>query len=593
MKKGHIVSNDNIERGKNVLPISPFANIAISLSGGGYRATAFHLGTLTYLSTKKWLNVSLLERTRILSTVSAGTFLGVKYVTTIKKGGTINDCYHKLYEFMSSCDLITEALKYLSNDDNWYGGKQRSLINSFAAVYFEKFEDETFNLLWDDEVPIHLKEICFNATEFNFAMPFYFHKTEKHESVHVQHEYIGNRKIHIPVDVAREIRFSDIIAASSCFPFGFEPINFPDDFAYPESDKLNDLSLLPRHAHDGDKIEYPIGLMDGSIDDNQGIDAIVSSEERMKKYPKDIRHFISEDHKAVDLYILSDVSSPSMESFIRSTTNKIPYIGNWTFGSLQKFGLFSAAIGILAIILAFYVNTKILVIGLSIFGTYSFFLAAVLLIFSKGITGLTKRFGVSEYELKRILHIDKLKFGTLYNLFLNRSKSGMKLVSEVFMKQMKWFSFERLFVDEAWKPRIVMNATRKLIKIEVEKRKKKHHYLCEELLNPGDKIMLATAKANKKLTTLWFTDEELSGDNHMLDTLIACGQFTTCFNLLEYIERTIKHEYYKSDYNNYDTITKMAIDELQLNLMEDWKKFKEDPYWMVNELNSKNTGSSV
>lgn len=581
------VSKNSKERGNNHLPKSPFANIAISLSGGGYRATSFHLGTLAYLSSNTWLGVSLLERTRILSTVSAGTFVGVKYVTTLKKGGTIKDCYESVYSFMSECDLVTEALEYLSKDENWLEGKQRSLINSFAAIYHEKFESETFNLIWDNQHPIHLKEICFSATEFNFALPFYFNKTEKPSTTHTHHEYIGNKKIHIPIDVAKEIRLSDIIAASSCFPFGFEPINFPDDFVYPGATKLMDESLLPRHAHEGDQIHYPIGLMDGSIDDNQGIDAVVLAEERMRQYSPDLKLLRSQDHKAVDLYIVSDVSPPSMESFIRSTNNKIPYIGNWNFGSLQNFGLCSAIIGVFAILFASYTNTKASIIVLSIFGTVSLMLALVLLIFSKGITGLTKRFGVSEYELNRILHFDSLKFGTLYNLFVNRSKSGMKLVSEVFIKQMKWFSLERIYSDSAWKSRVVMNAARKLIDHEVIKRRKKHHYLHNELLEPGEKIILATSKANTKHTTLWFTDEELAGDDHMLDTLIACGQFTTCFNLLEYIERTIKNEYYQSDYKKYDDATRAAIDQLQASLMADWIKFKENPYWMVNEWNAK------
>ena len=68
----------HLEERKDELPKAPFQNIALSLSGGGFRATAFHLGVFTYLSSQKWLNTSLLERTRILSTVSAGTFMGVK-----------------------------------------------------------------------------------------------------------------------------------------------------------------------------------------------------------------------------------------------------------------------------------------------------------------------------------------------------------------------------------------------------------------------------------------------------------------------------------------------------------------------------------
>ncbi len=566
---------------KDKLPKTPFANIAISFSGGGYRATAFHLGILTYLSSKKFNDISLLERTRILSTVSAGTFTGVKYAATIKKGGTIKDCYKSMYGFMSDCDLVSRTLEYLSDDSNWEGEKQRTLINAFAAVYHREFESETFGLLWEEN-PIHLKEIYFNATEFNFALPFRFHKSEK---TGAKEDFIGNKKIHIPVDVAKEIRLSDIIAASSCFPFGFEPINFPDDFMYPGADKLNDKSLLPHNVYDGDKIEYPIGLMDGSIDDNQGVDAVVTAEERMKQYPEDLKKFCSDDNKAVDLYIVSDVSPPLMESYIRSTTDKIPGIGKWTFESLRYFGLSSASFGIAAILFAFYFDTKVSVIALSILGTLGLVTALVLLIFSKGITGLTHKLGVPGYVVKRLKHFDRLQFGTLYNLFVNRRRSGMKLVSDVFIRQMKWFSFERIYGDRAWKPRVVMNATRKLIEAEVVKRKKKHDYLSPELLEPGEEIILATAKANSMRTTLWFTTEELAGNKNMLDTIIACGQFTTCFCLLEYIERTIKHEKYKVDYDKYGVRTKTAIDLLQASLLEDWKKFKQNPYWMVREWN--------
>ncbi len=571
---------------KDKLPKQPFNNIAISLSGGGFRATAFHLGVLAYLSTKKWDNVTLLERTRILSTVSAGTFTGIKYVSTIKKGGTIQDCYKSLYDFMTKCDLVAEALQYLSEDEHWHEGRQRTLINAFASIYHRDFESEYFGLLWDESTSIHLKEISFNATEFNFSLPFRFQKSErpKHKGGST-HEFIGNRKIHIPIDIAKEIRLSDIIAATSCFPFGFEPINFPDDFIHHEAVKLKDKSLLPYNVYDGDKIEYPIGLMDGAIDDNQGVDAVVVAEERMKQYPEELKQFCSEDEKTVDLYIISDVSPPDMESYIRSNTDQIPLVGKWNFDSLKRYGIFSVCLGVACIALAFLVPAKTAVIGLSIFGTIDIFVALILLIFSMGITGLTRKFGVPDFVVRRLLHFDKLKFGTLYNMFVNRRKSAAKLITDVFIKQMKWFSFERVYGDPAWKPRLVLNATRKLTASEVEKRRRKYPDLSAALKEPGEKIMETAAKAMSMGTTLWFTTEELGGDNNMPDTLIACGQFTICFNTLEYIERHLKNKKYQQDYDKYTARTKRAIDQLQASLMEDWKKFKEDPYWQVKEWN--------
>ena len=573
---------------KYKLPKNPFVNIAISLSGGGFRATAFHLGSLAYLSTRNWEGVNLLERTRILSTISAGSFVGVKYITSLKKGGTIRDCYRSLYTFMSRYDLVSESLQFLSDDRNWKSGMQRSLINSFANTYHKDFESETFGLLWDEERPIHVKEICFSATEFNFALPFRFQKTEKTKLKvgGIRDEHIGNEKIHVPLEVAREVRLSDIIAASSCFPFGFEPLNFPDDFIYQGCDKLKSESLMPKYTFDGDKIHYPIALMDGSIDDNQGIDAVIMAEERMRHYPDGLKHLCSQDEKAVDLYIISDVSPPNAEHYSHPPPVKTKWLGKLTFESTRNFGVTSAVLGCLSILYAFFADHKLVVIFLAVFGTLAGLIALILLIFSKGLTGLTRKMGVPEFVVRRLLHFDTLKFATLYNMVLSRKESGMKLVTDIFLKQLKWFSFERIFSDNLWKSRVILNAARKLTAPEVQKRREKYFYFSTDLLEPGEEIMRVAAKANTMKTTLWFTNEELEGDQNMLDTLIACGQFTMCFNLLEYIEKTLKRAKYRSDYDLYDPSIKEGIDQLQMELLKDWKKFKEDPYWMINEWNT-------
>jgi predicted acylesterase/phospholipase RssA len=564
------------------LPKTPFTNIALSLSGGGFRATAFHLGVMTYLSTRQMDGVSLLERTRILSTVSAGTFVGVKYTTTLKKGGTISECYRSLYTFMNDFDLVSEALRYLADDKNWKEKKQRTLINAFAHIFYKDFEAETFGLLWKETPAIHLKEISFNATEFNYALPFYFKKTE------VQETGIGNKKIRVPIEMAKEIRFADIIAASACFPFWFEPINFPDDFIYEGAEKLNDPSLLPEFVYDGDKIKYPVGLMDGSINDNQGVNSVIEAEERMKRYTENEKQFRSDDIKAVDLYIISDASPPRMESYTRDTGDKLRVVGKWNFESLKYFGISSVLIGVFAIISAFLVSSKTATIALSIFGTLDILIAFVLLVFSVGLTNLTRKIGFPEFIITRLLHFNNLKLGTVYYSMINRRNSVKKLISDVFIKHMRWFSYERVYGDPQWKTRLIMNAAFELTEEEVEKRKKKYSFLSAELSDPGSEIILAASVASNVGTTLWFTEKELDGPKNKLNTLIACGQFTVCFNLLEYFEKFIHNKESEEDYKAYDEVTKMAMSELYANLLEDWKKFKIDPYWMVNEWNKMN-----
>jgi hypothetical protein len=571
------------------LPKLPFHNIAISLSGGGFRATCIHLGLMSYLSSKKMNDVSLLERIRILSSVSGGTFLGVKYAATLKKGGSFEECYKSLVDFMTKKDLVEDALQYLAEDKNWTNGRQRSLINSFAAIYHRDFEAETFGLLWKESPPIHLKEICYNATEFHFALPFHFQKTEffyvGREGL--VPEYIGNRKIHIPVEVAKEIRLADIIAASSCVPFGFEPINFPDDFIHAEAVALKDKSLLPLKVYDGDRIDYPIGIMDGGVDDNQGVDAVITAEERMKNYPEELKEFRSQDKKAVDLYIISDGTNPGMESYVRSSRDKIPYIGKWSFKLMQYFGVTSFIVGYLLLVYAFLASHKLVIMAFSVLGTLGILIAFVLLVLSRGFTGLTKRLGVPAFFEQRMRHVDKLKFATLNNLLVNRRNSVVKMITKVFIKQMRWFGFERVYSDPGWKPRLIMNALFELTPGEVEKRKIKYPYFSTEIIEPGEKIMLVAAKALKKGTTLWFTDDELKGDNTLADAIIACGQFTICFNLLEYFEKFIRHPKYQKDYDKYSPEMKQELDDLQNSLLADWKKFKEDPYWMAREWKEK------
>jgi len=97
--------------------------------------------------------------------------------------------------------------------------------------------------------------------------------------------------------------------------------------------------------------------------------------------------------------------------------------------------------------------------------------------------------------------------------------------------------------------------------------------------------MTVATKAKSMGTTLWFTTDELQGEkDNMLKTLIACGQFTACFNLLEYMERFILSPEYQDDYNSYPDQLKSDIKVLYNSMMTDWKAFNANPYWMVEKI---------
>ena len=62
-----------------------------------------------------------------------------------------------------------------------------------------------------------------------------------------------------------------------------------------------------------------------------------------------------------------------------------------------------------------------------------------------------------------------------------------------------------------------------------------------------------------------------------MDTLIACGQFTLCYELMDYILKL------KADMeDSLEDLT--AIDALYASLEKDWVLFNQKPLWLVDTL---------
>jgi len=267
------------------VPENPFEKIALSCSGGGYRAAAFHLGTMSYLNKIKYLDKTLLEKVKMISTVSGGTITGVTYAIFISEGKSFDEYYKFLFSALKDHDLVKEAFQDLSSNSTWVDSKRKNLINAFAKLYDKHFTQGKIigNLNLSES---HLDALVFNTTEFKNGLNFRFKKYKKLQ-------YSGNRHLKVPDKVASEVKLSDAIAASSCFPGGFEPINWPKDFQY------NGAKNIQKYALENNDV----GLMDGGIYDNLGIDSILLYESKNNT----VTYF--------DLIIVSDVSSPYIKEF--------------------------------------------------------------------------------------------------------------------------------------------------------------------------------------------------------------------------------------------------------------------------------------
>lgn len=537
--------------------------IALTFSGGGYRAAAYSLGVLSYLDKIKMGNKSLLEHVTVLSTVSGGTITGLRYAQGIRNGESFDSIYNKLYLFLVGTDLISKGLERLTEKNGWNNKRVKSLINAFADVYDkELFGGKKFGHLMKDLPTEHLKHFSFNATEFDNALQFRFQWSQKVITAKPgdpERGLIGNYAIRIPEDIAREIRLGDILASSSCFPGGFEPINFPTDFIFQDEKHIQ--TLL-------NQLGLPVGLMDGGIVDNQGIEPVLLAEARMQVNNHE-RSGLAEPGHELDLIMVVDVASPFMEGYVASEQK--------THGWLRQ----------LTPALIIIINTVLLIIsGVGLFwsigqadpGWVIFFSVLVTLtligfLLFRWLKKLPMSFNVPEAFMKPLGKLLKLKFYVYENLIFNRANSLLKMTMSVFLKHVRRLNYKRIYEDSTWKNRRIMNAIYELKGSPKTRDEKEIIAKVKGIYKPSDQIQEAATIASSMGTTLWFTKDELQKKN-MLNNIIGCGQFTTCWNLLEYIAKI------KEDKTNTNDSHLMLI-SCEATLLEDWKLFQDTPLHLV------------
>ena len=108
----------------------PFGPIALCLSGGGYRAATFALGTLAMLD-----ELALLDDVKLLSTVSGGTFTGLTYAVWQSEGKTFTEFYEYFSGYLKGTNAIDKALDELYTTPSPSGSTDLSLIRSAAKSY--------------------------------------------------------------------------------------------------------------------------------------------------------------------------------------------------------------------------------------------------------------------------------------------------------------------------------------------------------------------------------------------------------------------------------------------------------------------------
>ena len=529
--------------------------LALTFSGGGYRAATFHLGTLSYLHTVKTYDSNLLQHVVALSTISGGTLTGLRYMLALSRGESIEQVFEDLYRFFTEVDLATIAMNNLST----YGKDQSaSLIRTMAEIYNEKlFDGARLGTLIDKLNKIHIEHFSANATDFIHGLPFRFQITKStsvKQELDTGYGLIGNNKTRIPRKVARHIRLSEVLATSSCFPSGFEPLVFPTDFNLGESEDVKEFIEKTK----------PFGIMDGGIVDNQGIEPILLAEQRMKTQAAE------KNGKQLDLIIISDVSSPYMDAYEPSDLQIPKSISRL---SLKRLSTNLWIAGTIA---------TVITAASIIYSPTSFLSGALFILWLLTTIALIGYFILRKKLIKTIKgsivgscvsSVMNLKFGDIATLLVNRVNSVLLLVSSVFMKHLRRMNYRSTYNDKEWKNRCIMNGVYELRPGENWESKAKGKQF-PAYLKPSEAIQENSRKASAMGTTLWFTPNDMEEGVH--DALIAAGQYNICWNLLEYIEII------KKDPENTGPHHKTIL-ACEQQLRADWEQFQQDPLCKLKE----------
>ena len=246
--------------------------IGLSLSGGGYRAAAFHLGTM-----QKLHEMGLLKDVDVISTISGGSITGAAWCLF---DGDYPEFHGWMKEKIRTKNIIREILFSRSFLQLgiffilFLGAAIWLLFTAWAPLSFVvlalmislllKYQFYIFPIskdvekaydkfLYEGKTLSHLKkfpELAIGSSNLATGRPFTFSGRKMADSTYSKKPLIRFKHEDFPVARA--------VMASSCVPFAFTPLHIDKKYFENEADALR---------------VHPL-LVDGGVYDNQGIQKI-------------------------------------------------------------------------------------------------------------------------------------------------------------------------------------------------------------------------------------------------------------------------------------------------------------------------------
>ncbi|MCF2502714.1 patatin-like phospholipase family protein [Dyadobacter sp. CY107] len=583
-------------------------NIALSLSGGGFRAAAFSLGALSYLDHLKLSDGTLLERVKFIGSTSGGSITNLVYATGKCGHASFDAIYGRLLEAIEGELVIDKALEKLKNDSVWkeYPDKSRNLINAFSLAYNEQlFANQHFDYLNSKLPETHIEQVCVNATELANGLSFRFQS--QHPDPGFGGGRIGNQYVNFKAsasEVSGKVRLADVLASSSCFPGGFEPLLFPEDFSHPQLSIAELNSAINFRNNPFSTSENPedlfkdevfknnpkrFALLDGGIADNQAIDSVLLANQRR----------INHQRESFDMILICDVTSFLMDGFTLPMPSKSFFTG-FSILFLHRTLLLLAALFPLTLaglfVYGWVPNLSLLLIPLAVaFGTYLFIRSANRKA-RENAHSTKSTWGIIFFRY--VKYFLKLRLGLIGQMLGARLKSVFLITSDIFLKQIRAHYYEKLFGDEQLRNIVVANAIYDLSKVkqkawnsirgvdeQADIAADKVARTNEAIPKPSESLINVAEKARLVATTLWF-DEHSRGNNEKA-SVVATGQFTLCFNLIKHLIRIKELDAQSVTGAAMPIITLPIFDEEKAALLDalltDWALFNKYPFWLYSQ----------
>jgi hypothetical protein len=609
---------------------TPFEHIALAFSGGGFRAASFGLGTLSFLSQVPFRGSTLLEKVTYMASASGGTIATSTYALNLAHGRPFGEFYKHLHQNLEGTCLLKEAMQMLDDDSAWADRpeKTRNIINAFAMAYDKHLYAHAEVQELRSAPDPHLEEVCFNATELYRGLLFRQSVAMKSDpSIHGEKNFLyGNFIVNLGHQAASKLRIADLLAASSCFPAGFEPIVFPRDFINPSATRdflLKDLRICPQELsrteldflYSKDVIErthasvvpfdpvkfacelqeqalrkeLDICLMDGGITDNQGLESVIDANYRREQAAKADPDTA---FKPFDLMLICDVGSHYMDAY------KLPAMKKTSWLSINRLRILCALLFVAAGAGTFYIwnylpnrtlwNLLSLFTGLVSLASLTTLLTVQYLksfisgkVTNGGGLDLNKNFSEQIVHLL-FSYFRRIRFNLLSFMVKERITSVLSLNNDVFLKRIRYLLYDIFFNEGNMKAtgRVKANHIYDLTYTNDVNRERNYS---EEYL-PGEAMQNVAQAAFGMATTLWFSTADT--DKKMLPAIVACGQFTTCYNLLDYISKLKKH--YPNEpgsvFSRLSPEQQEITNTVEAELKAQFVKFQANPFWLYNEL---------